>query len=231
MKDGDHQKMQRDNIAQNTRATNIILIITGMGIGWLVGLSVSPVVSIVITSVTGSTAAIVAALSGLNDGENDGAKAENKAKRLRWEVNPTPIAMLVIGLFLGSIAGIWVRTHDLLSPRTSTLTDEIDQWTTAGLEKKDVVNRLFENKYTTSNTNSVGQQNTAPFHASVLFAQEAQEECKTLIILVTKKKYEDLQTEMFSSAIPAFRELPKIITDTVNLAQIVEKVLCGDIQP
>ena len=43
------------------------LLATGLGIGWLTGLSVSPVVSIVITSVTGAAAAIVAALSVFKD--------------------------------------------------------------------------------------------------------------------------------------------------------------------
>lgn len=40
--------------SKQTRAGVITaLVVTGFGIGWLAGLSVSPVVSIVITSVTG----------------------------------------------------------------------------------------------------------------------------------------------------------------------------------
>ena len=51
------------------------LVVTGFGIGWLAGLSVSPVVSIVLTSVTGVAAAAVTALSGLKE-ETDQAESK-----------------------------------------------------------------------------------------------------------------------------------------------------------
>jgi hypothetical protein len=57
--------MQRFRSLTNRLVNASPLLIIGVGIGWLIGLSVSPVVSIVITSVAGSAAAIVVALSGL----------------------------------------------------------------------------------------------------------------------------------------------------------------------
>ena len=52
-------KKQESNRSKLLRYLGIS--VTGSGIGWLVGLSASPVVSIVITSITGSAAAIIAA--------------------------------------------------------------------------------------------------------------------------------------------------------------------------
>ncbi|MFZ4660329.1 MAG: hypothetical protein ACOYNY_25185 [Caldilineaceae bacterium] len=56
------------------------LVVTGFGIGWLAGLSVSPVVSIVLTMVTGSVATIIAALSGVKE---EFLKAETQPTVLR----------------------------------------------------------------------------------------------------------------------------------------------------
>ena len=122
------------------------IIITGVGVGLLVGLSISPVVSIVITSVTGAAAAIIAAMSGLENKSktrNDNNKQSNSD--LQWNVNPIPLAMLVIGIVVGSISGICIRNQDLLGG--SDLSSEIRQWTDAGLDQQEVTRRLFESHY------------------------------------------------------------------------------------
>jgi hypothetical protein len=210
---------------------DLYIIIAGVGIGWLIGLSVSPVVSIVITSVTGSVAAIVAALSGVRL-ETDGTEnAENQTRRPRWKVNAAPVAMLAIGLIAGSTAGIVFRTYDWLSPRTLTVSEEVAQWTSAGLQPEVVAKRLLESKNPLSDSSDATQLTDVSSPGTVLFTQEAQGACKTLTALVMKQDYEDLQTELRSSPVLPFRELPAIVTDTVKLAQIVEKVLCPDIQP
>jgi len=122
------------------------LLATGLGIGWLVGLSTSPVVLIVITSLTGSAAAIVAAMSGLEKNpETAGNTSQNH--NYQWKVNPIPIAMLVIGIVIGSAGGIYVRNQNLLGNSNSQLADEIKQWSDAGLDKTEVARRLFENRY------------------------------------------------------------------------------------
>ena len=45
--------MGNPNPKQDRVGVIIALVVTGFGIGWLAGLSVSPVVSIVLTTVTG----------------------------------------------------------------------------------------------------------------------------------------------------------------------------------
>lgn len=122
----------------------ISLIITGLGIGWLAGLSVSPVVSIVITSVAGSAAAIIAAMSGLeNQSKTEG---DSKTKNIHFsKISPVPIAVLVVGIVAGSIVGIYVRSHNWLG--NPSLAKEVEQWTELGLNREEVARRLFENKY------------------------------------------------------------------------------------
>lgn len=121
------------------------LLLTGLGIGWLVGLSVSPVVSIVITSVAGSAAAIIAAMSGLENQPK--AESDSKAKKIHFsKISPVPIASLVVGIVAGSIVGIYVRSHNGLGNDPS-LAKEVEQWTELGLNREEVTRRLFENKY------------------------------------------------------------------------------------
>lgn len=110
------------------------LPIIGFGIGWLLGLSVSPVVSIVITSVAGVAAAVITVLSGL-EGKLTGLIASSEQQiSIPSKINPRPLAALIIGLFLGSIVGIQVRTHNLLGIDT-------------GLSEQEIARRLFENEH------------------------------------------------------------------------------------
>jgi hypothetical protein len=214
--------MPTKDIKQNAWQVGALLV-TGVGIGGLVGLSASPVVSIVITSVTGSAAAVVAALSGM--------KSDTADKPSPWNIDPMPLGLLVLGLIVGSLVGLYMRTHNALSPNTLTLTEEITKWTIAGLDKSVVVERLFEQEYPPSDGGGTGSTSPATVLDTVLFSNKAPEECKTLIGLAAKEKYDDVRTELLSSPVPPFRELPTIVTDTVKLAQIVDKVLCADTVP
>lgn len=85
--------------------------VTGFGIGWLAGLSVSPVVSIVISSVLGTVAVLVAVVSGLEATSTDGVTKTTVRQFLGLHPNPWPITCLVIGLTLGSMVGIRARNY------------------------------------------------------------------------------------------------------------------------
>jgi len=81
------------------RTQGLAIGIAGLGIGWLTGLSLSPVVGTVLTSVLGAVAGAVAGLTVLD---------LEKPKH----TNPWPVALLVIGIALGSPLGILARTHN-----------------------------------------------------------------------------------------------------------------------
>ena len=120
------------------------LFVIGLGVGWLAGLSVSPVIATIITSIVGVTVALISTLSGLNPQITD-SKDESTTKSLpRWNVNPVPLAFLIFGIVLGSIVGILARNHNWLGTDMQT---EIQQWTDLGIPKKDVVQQMFERHY------------------------------------------------------------------------------------
>jgi hypothetical protein len=163
--------MQKAKSWQTTLLAYLSLVITGFGIGWLVGLSVSPVVSVVITSVTGSAAAVIAAMSGIEGKEDKPEDADKvQTSEFKWNVTPFPIAMLVIGLIVGSTFGILARNHNWMG---SGLSSELERWTNAGLDEKEVIRRLFDSEYpSTNSTESVPK-------GSYLFAVSS-EECGRL---------------------------------------------------
>ena len=121
------------------------LPIIGFGIGWLLGLSISPVVSIVITSVTGVAAAVITVMSGL-EGKLSGliVSSEQQISVSSSKIDSRPRAALIIGLFLGSIVGIQARNHNWLG---TDLSAGLKQWTITGLTEQEIARRLFELKY------------------------------------------------------------------------------------
>lgn len=184
------------------------MLLTGLGVGWLIGLSVSPVVSIVISSVTASVAAIVAALSGLQD-------------KPKWTINPLPLAIFVGGVVIGSIVGVWARNHDWLGRSAAA---EVTYWMDAGLDlpREEVAARLFEQQYT-AESSGVGSGQMSETTATVLFSA-AREECAAL----RTRSGSALRGELLSSTIPGWPVLPSLVDDDLLLEQLVQEVLCAE---
>lgn len=185
------------------------LLITGIGIGWLIGLSVSPVVSIVITSVTGSAAAVVAVLSGLE-------------KERQWSVNPWPLAVLIAGLVSGSMIGIEARNQDWLG---RDITAEVNKWTAPdlGLPKTEVVNRIFEATYPAGGNKDAPAGRTNPGN-TVLFSGRIEDEC----VFLLARRTEELPGELEISGVAQLRKLPEIISDPPVLERVIKEVICAD---
>ncbi len=80
------------------------LLLIGLGIGWLVGLSVSPVVSGVITSLLTVAGGLVVATRAI-------ARRQGSTLPEAW-----PAALLVLGIALGASGGSLARTNGLLGP-------------------------------------------------------------------------------------------------------------------
>lgn len=111
--------------------------VAGLGIGWLVGLSTSPVVAAVIATLL----AAVAALAG-------GQSASTESK-LPLSVSAPPLIALVIGIAVGATLGMNYRDGSLLShPATVSakepLEKTVERWVALGMEKKEVVRRLLD---------------------------------------------------------------------------------------
>lgn len=95
--------------------------VSGGCLGYLVGLSVSPVAGIVLTSLVAVVVALTSALAGLNIGTSpQDPDRKLPLRRTRVSVNPVPVSLLLVGLTAGSIVGILTRTHNLLGTSTKS---------------------------------------------------------------------------------------------------------------
>jgi len=92
----------------------IYVLIVGMGIGWLSGLSVSPVIAGVLTGIMGIAGGIVA---GLRSIAKDGVSA-GKNETAITQIDTLPAALLVLGIALAAPLGIMARTYQVFAPST-----------------------------------------------------------------------------------------------------------------
>ena len=116
----------------------VLLFIIGLCVGLLTGLSISPIIQTVLSSILGICIAIVSILSGL---ESKSANTQNKFF-FDYKLNVFPLTLLVVGITLGAIGGIYARTHDVLG-RNSTVKVEIKKQ-----DKNDISSTvLFSNNY------------------------------------------------------------------------------------
>jgi hypothetical protein len=120
--------------------------LTGLAIGWLVGLSTSAVVGIVLTSVMGSVAALLAASHGsaatlkgiFSNGKDSAASSVER-------VAPTStLTALIAATALGATAGVWARTHDWFAPTDAQI---VKHWSDLGLDASVVRQRLFDARF------------------------------------------------------------------------------------
>lgn len=152
----------------------LYLLVTGVSIGWLAGLSTSPVASIIITSIIAAAAAVVTGMGGLKEAQESlpivlssseqppaagpaGATQPatiHKTERVRQpftmsdKFSPLPVMLLVLGLAVGAGVGVWTRAHNKLGAESFTdLRSELDFWEQSGLDRRLVARRLFEQRY------------------------------------------------------------------------------------
>jgi hypothetical protein len=123
-------------------------MISGLGIGWLIGLSLSPVLHIVVSSIVAAVVAVTAAIAGLTsqNGESDSSNREEgiRTHRRKVTVSPVPMALLVVGIAAGACCGIYARTHDWFGVDPSAI---FHKWQGAGLNEQELKRRLFDNLY------------------------------------------------------------------------------------
>ncbi len=197
------------------------LFIIGFGIGWLMGLSVTPVVSNILTALVATVMAMMGILSGLEGQRGEpGETGQVSNLSSRWAVNPVPVAILILGILAGSSVGILARTHNWLGG-SGDISKEVKTWTDQGLKQPDVARWLFDVKYPKDGTTSAG---TTPASSSkgdsasstVLF-NESQDECEYLLKLPSK----DLPTDIKGTS---FEKLSTLIEEPEKLQKVLEVV-------
>jgi hypothetical protein len=116
------------------------IVLSGVGIGCLMGLSISPVVGIVVTSVVGAVAAVVTALSGL-EGKTGALESDSTKSLSRLAPSVWPLVLLIMGLVVGAAIGISARNNHWFGSDASS---EITKWTQLGIEGDEARDRLFD---------------------------------------------------------------------------------------
>ena len=134
----------------------LVVALIGLPFGWVVGLSVSPVLQTVITSlvaVVASGVAILSRISSADKAESAGsnknsASAEKKPSSLK-EVDPLPIAILMVAFAIGSTSGVYYRANDMFGTDPKVI---VERWENVGLDGKEVAQAVFKAMYPSVNS-------------------------------------------------------------------------------
>jgi hypothetical protein len=131
-------------------AATTCLVICGFSVGWLAGLSVSPVLQAILASVLGVLAAILSAITGIKIIANPGHADElsdsegPNPQSTDIQVNPIPLAAFTVFLALGASLGILARTNDLLGPQPNLFAR---RWHGTGIESSRLQSQLLFRLY------------------------------------------------------------------------------------
>ena len=146
----------------------VCLLLSGSAIGWLVGLSSSPVAHLLIASVLAAAGGVVGALAGFEHeppGTESASEEEEKpllgedqkplkatassfSHGRRSKVDPIWITLFLIGLIPGSVCGIEARSREWFGADPKDLSAK---WSVTGLSDKQIARRLFDQLYPPSN--------------------------------------------------------------------------------
>jgi hypothetical protein len=132
-------------------SNSLLLLIIGVSLGWLVGLSVSPVLYIILGGVITLIVGAVGILVGLDQdsGNKNGSDSDKDSKLLSFHkraisISPLPLALLILGLGIGACAGIYARTNAVFGPNPQKFAQK---WAGTGLNEKIIQQRLFDQLY------------------------------------------------------------------------------------
>jgi len=175
---------------------------TGLLLGLLLGLSASPVVAVVV----GALAALLASLIGLPLPGKAGAAADApgpaQRKAAHWRA-----AVFSLVCVLGLLIGLYVRTHDLLSPTPRSLQVQVDELTALGFSSAEARRIVVLHKLDDSPVPAPAS--TALPGRSLLFAAQA-ERCERL----NPERFKDL-----AATVAAYRAM-----DEAAMARVAQAI-------
>lgn len=144
---------------QNTKRlilNSLCLLISGFALGWLVGLSVSPVIQIILTSLVAVIVSISSALAGIRRPDDDaqqgppendepnGRQSRKGRRSFAILLDPLPVTAMVLGLAVGASMGIYARANGWLAARNNIY---VAEWKETGLSPKAITLRVFNTLY------------------------------------------------------------------------------------
>jgi hypothetical protein len=200
----------------------------GLGVGWLVGQSLSPVVQGVLTALVGvvTSAACLSRGKDADDAADGATTAPGGDKpKPQLRISPALAGSLAIGIAAGAALGVAARTHEWLAPRPDpkpTPQETIAQWKEVGLKEEEVAKKLFEKEMAAE---AKAGQSRPPHTTPGLYYRLPPEDKKVLPGLKGQK----LVQQMLASKDPHVRTLAeKCQKHPECLEAVVEEILCPE---
>jgi hypothetical protein len=128
----------------------VALILCGGSIGWMVGMSASPIIQGILTTVFSFVIILLGVVAGIE------SNSVLKIKTLSKDISLLPIGVFFLFLSLGSAGGIYTRTNDYLGIQPERY---YKKWEAYGM-KKDSVFNILASKDTVVNTSGGGLLNS-----------------------------------------------------------------------
>lgn len=219
-----------------SRLNYLMLLLSGAGIGWLAGLSVSPIIAQILSTILGVLAAVLAVLSGVKWSadqkdaapyEQGSAPAEKDVLQKISTVSAVPAGVLIIGLVIGSMLGMTARTHDWFGFDPA---GETERWTGLGLDKKEVARILLQAKFGSGGQAGTGAKNSAGSGTVALSPKTTSlygltgKECAGFYELYNLPQLDDLRLELRSSPNRSLQRLESKLDDK-NLKEAI-RIIC-----
>lgn len=193
------------------------MCVIGGCLGWLMGMSASPVLGIVLTAILGVAAGLVSVLSGLPGGSEVSEAGKGKLYR------PTalPLTLLVLFLVGGSILGLWTRVNEWLGPEPKTVAR---RWISQGLPLSEpvIVGRLFDR-----DVPKIAENSTSRADKPWLFAAEPKV-CETLRRYMKPLDAQQLRLEMQQSGEQRIQDFASNVQDPQALKTAIEVFICPE---
>lgn len=187
-----------------------LVFLSGFCLGWLTGLSLSPVVEVVIGGAVGVIGAVVSALSGVavkRDDNGDQGDREAEAPKVLM-ISPVPMAVFILGVAIAAPIGILARTHEWFS---RTPEEEVKTWEKLKIKPEEVAKRLFEHAFPTYSAKAEEPKNPPGGGLYTISANE-RDQLRTL-------RGENLRNFMAASQHAIFVTIANQISDTPKLEQ------------
>ena len=144
----------------------VSLLFCGLSIGWLIGLSISPIIQTII----GSLLAIITSLLTLSFSIQEG-QIKDKITDKFGTINVLPLALFLVGLSFSATVGIYARTNEWLGVNPESYKRK---WEMKDKDASGIIKNLYDkqnkSERTASNTN---------FSEPVLF--NFGEDCKKML--------------------------------------------------
>ena len=203
------------------------ILVAGLGIGILSGLSASPVIGAVITTIVAAACGVTAALAGLS--QSDG---ETQPPTPRRRVNSIPVMLLIIGVVVGAVGGVKVRTWNWLGTSPN---QEVQKWQKTGLSETELYRRIFDHEYPPASASpklslEVAEKGESPAQDAtkgVLLSDAAAAliaDCKNL----KQSTPQDIQKRLLFSGDRKLTHYAASLKDPASLSSFVGDYLCFD---